>query len=132
MQRKPKSQTFQGLAIDAFGSSIYCVEFQIILIDSVKALDDVKLIAVRAANPIEPCRIVKARCIHYENVAVPTADGIAVGGRDVLGMRATVGESMADGMVMLVKQHVSLGVLYHLHRNRLEVDPGESPGASTW
>src|ERR1700722_2707631 len=127
MQRKPK------MHYPGFGQRLrvfQCdVEFEIILIDSVKALDDVKLIAVRTANAIEPCLVVKAHCVHDENVAVPAADGMAhVGGRDVLGMLATIGENVADGMIMLVKQNDFLRSLYHLHRNRLEVDPGSSRG----
>ena|SRR5579863_9341660 len=50
------------------------VDFKIILVHTLEALDHVQLIAVRTARAIKPAFVVETNCVYYESIAIPTAD----------------------------------------------------------
>lgn len=57
------------------------VKLQMVLIDAPKPLDEVQLIAMRAAHVIEPGLIVKSYGIDHQRISFVSADRIAPPGR---------------------------------------------------
>src|SRR5579863_10712858 len=94
-----------------------------VAVDPANALDDVKLIAVRMADAVEPGLVVEIYGVGDKRVSLPMADGVPhpqrAKARVVL---APVGKDlMTDGVIFKKHDHF-MGSLDHLHREGMQED----------
>jgi len=104
----------------------------VVVIDLLKALHQMQLIAVLVAGRVEPGAVVEPDCIDDKSVAFPMTDGIAKPGRvRILGMAATVGVDDAEGALILEEQGHDCGSLNDLERHEAGLDSSRRPDGQT-
>ena len=100
----------------------------IVLIDLLKALDQMQLIAVLMTCRVEPSPIVEPDRIHDQSVPFPVADGIAEpGGVYILGVASAIGVNDAEGALVLKEDGHHRGRLHDLERHETRLNSSRRP-----